>query len=74
MNRDTEVVGMDTDVEGMDHMAPEVEGMMDTAPEVLRRGSIIPGEPAKNRDMSDDVSESFHLGEGFETRRSARDP
>ena len=68
------VGGMDTEAEGMDHMAPEVERMDHMAPEVVCRRSIILGEAAKNRHWSDDVSERYHLGDGLETRRSARDP
>lgn len=58
---------MDTDrkdVEGMEHMAPEP---------VVRRTGIMPGDAAKNRHRSDDVSERYYLGEGFVTRRTAKD-
>ena len=68
------VGGMDTEAEGMDHMAPEVERMDHMAPEVVCRRSIILGEAAKNLHWSDDVSERYHLGVGLETRRSEREP
>ena len=68
------VGGMDTKAEGMNHMAPEVDRMDHIAPEVLCRRSTIVGEAAKNRHWSDGVSERYHLGEGLETRRTARDP
>ena len=68
------VGGMDTEAEGMNHMAPEVERMAHMAPEVVRRRSIKLGEAAKNRYWSDDVSERHHLGVSLVTRRAARDP
>ena len=75
-----EVVGMDTEVEDMEHMAlevegmaPEVEGMDHMAPEVVRRRGIMPGDAAKNRHRSDDVSERNHLREELVTRRSGKD-
>ena len=71
---------MDTEVEGMEHMALEVEGMslevegMDhMAPEMVRRRGIMLGDEAKNRHRSDDVSERNHLREELVTRRSAKD-
>ena len=68
------VGGMDTEAEGIDHMAPEVEGMYHMAPAVVCRRSTILGEAAKNRHWSDGASERYHLREGLETRRTARDP
>ena len=75
---DTEAEGMEhmaPEVEGMDHMAPEVEGMDHMAPEVVCRRGVKLGDAAKNRHWSDDVSERYHLGEGLGlvTRRTARD-
>ena len=64
---------MDTEAEGMEHMAPEVDGMDHMAPEVVRRRGVILGDAAKNRHRSDNVSERNHLGEGLVTRRTARD-
>ena len=66
------VGGMDTEAEGMDHMAPEVEGMDHMAPEVVCRRGVKLGDAAKNRHWSDDVSERYHLGEGLVSRRTAR--
>lgn len=67
------VGGMDTEAEGMNHMAPEVERMAHMAPELVCRRSIKLEEAAKNRHWSDDVSERHHLGV-LVTRRAARDP
>ena len=66
---------MDTEAEGMEHMAPELEGMEHMAPdlEVVRRRGIMLGDAAKNRHRSDDVSERNHLGVGLVTRRTAKD-
>ena len=64
---------MDTEVEGMEHMALEVEGMDHMAPEMMRRRGIMLGDAAKNRHRSDDVSERNHLREELVTRRSAKD-
>ena len=66
---DTEAEGMDTEAE-----APEVERTDHMSPEVVCRRSIILREAAKPRRWSDGVSERYHLGEGLETRRTARDP
>ena len=65
------VGGMDTEAEGMEHMAPEVEGMDHMAPEVVCRRGVKLGDAAKNRHLSDDVSERYHLG--LVTCRTARD-
>ena len=67
-----EVEGMDTDVEGTNHMAPEVEGMDHMAPEVGRRRGIVLGDAAKNRHRSDDVSENNHLRDGLVARRKVK--
>jgi hypothetical protein len=64
------VGGMETEAEGMNHMAPEVEGMNHMAPEVE---GIKLGEAAKNRHWSDDVPERHHLGL-LVTRWRPRDP
>ena len=63
---------MDTEAEGMEHMAPEVDGMDHMAPKVVRRRGIMLGNAAKNRHRSDDVSDRNHL-EGLVTRRTAKD-
>jgi hypothetical protein len=63
---------MDTEAEGMNHMAPEVERMAHMAPEVERRGIKL-GEAAKNRHWCDDVSERHHLGV-LVTRPAPTDP
>jgi hypothetical protein len=73
---ETEAEGMNhmaPEVERMNHMAPEVERMNHMAPEVVRRRSIKLGDAAKNRHWSDDVSERHHLGL-LVTRWRPRDP
>jgi hypothetical protein len=53
---------MDTEAEGMNHMAPEVERMPHMAPERVCRWGIKLEEAAKNRHWCDDVTERDHLG------------
>ena len=64
---------MDTEAEGMNHMAPEVERMPHMAPELVCRRGINLKEAAKNRHWCDDVSERHHLPLPV-TRRDPRDP
>ena len=53
------------DTEGMELVDMEGMELVDTE---------VEGTEVQNRHTSDDVSDRYHLGEGLETRRSARDP